>query len=66
MSKNRHYCAPGTECNCIPTDRDLFLVGLEEWQVKLVRKLPVGLQWEVHDEYIRRLMSGDEANGFRI
>ena len=65
-SKNRHHCAQGNECNCVPTDRDLFLIGIEEWQISLIRRLPTELQWEVHDEFIRRFMSGDDTENFKF
>lgn len=66
MSNSRHHCAPSQVCNCIPTDEELYLLGFEKWQVSIMRKLPVDLQWEAHDEFIRRLMSNDDVDGFRF
>jgi len=39
-------------------------LGFEAWQISILRKLPVDLQWEAHDEFIRRLMSDGETEGF--
>jgi hypothetical protein len=66
MSNNRHHCAPHQVCNCIPTDEELYHLGFEKWQVSMMRKLPVDLQWEAHDEFIRRLMSDDDTDTFRF
>jgi len=66
MDKNRHSCMPNTECKCIPSDEELYHLGFEPWQVSIVRKLPVDLQWEAHDEFIRRLMSDDDVDNLKF
>jgi len=48
----------------MPTTEELTTLGFEKWQISLMRKLPVDLQWEAHDEFIRRLMSNDDVDNF--
>ena len=50
----------------IPTDEELYHLGFEKWQVSMMRKLPVDLQWEAHDEFIRRLMSDEDVEHLRF
>jgi len=64
MSNSRHHCVPPEVCNCMPTTEELTTLGFEKWQISLMRKLPVDLQWEAHDEFIRRLMSNDDVDNF--
>jgi hypothetical protein len=66
MGNNRHHCAIDKMCNCAPTDETLSLLGFEKWQISLMRKLPVDVQWEAHDEFIRRLMSPGDNGPFRF
>jgi len=66
VSKNRHYCTPVEVCNCVPTDEELYQLGFEKWQVSMLRKLPVDLQWTAHDEFIRRLMSDEDVDDFKF
>ena len=47
-----------------PTTESLEYLGFEDWQIKLVRQLPPDMQWEAHDEYVRRLMSGGDLDRF--
>ena len=63
-SDSRHYCQQRQLCNCIPTKKELLLLGVEDWQIKLIRQLPRDAQWEAHDEFIRRLMSPGDEPGF--
>jgi len=58
MNKNRPHSAPSNE--------ELFYLGFEPWQVSILRKLPIALQWEAHDEFIRRLMSNDDVDNLRF
>jgi len=62
----RHHCTLDEVCNCVPTDAELYHLGFENWQVAILRKLPVDLQWEAHDEFIRRLMSDEDVEHLRF
>jgi hypothetical protein len=48
--------------NSAPTDEELNYLGVEPWQIHLIRRLPIGLQWVAHDEFIRRLMSNGDVD----
>lgn len=52
--------------NSAPTTEELLLLGFEDWQIKLMRNLRIELQWEAHDEFIRRLMSSENTDNFYI
>ena len=45
-----------------PTDEELKYLGVEQWQIHLIRRLPIELQWVAHDEFIRRLMSNSDVD----
>lgn len=45
-----------------PDEKVLRELGFDEMQILLVKQLPPYAQWEVHDEFIRRLMSSDESD----
>ena len=62
MSNNRHHCTPDEVCTCAPSEKDLKLLGFQPWQIALCKQLPPELQWEAHDEFIRRLMSNDDVD----
>jgi hypothetical protein len=66
MVNSRHHCTPDKVCNCAPSEEELYLLGFEKWQVSIMKKLPPDLQWEAHDEFIRRLMSNDSNEEFRF
>jgi hypothetical protein len=66
MTNNRHHCVDEQVCNCEPTEQELLHLGFEKWQISLVKRLPVDLQWEAHDEFVRRLMSDDDVNEFNF
>jgi len=51
MSKNRELCPP--------SDEELVYLGFEPWQISLLRKLNIPLQWDAYDEFVRRLMGGE-------
>jgi hypothetical protein len=50
--------------NSAPTTEELLLLGFEEWQIKLLRALRVELQWEAHDEFVRRLMTNNDTDNY--
>lgn len=50
--------------NSAPTTEELILLGFEQWQIAMMRKLPIDLQWVAHDEFIRRLMSDEDIDNF--
>jgi len=52
--------------NSAPTTDELLYLGFENWQIKLVRQLPIDLQWEAHDEFIRRLMTDGDTDNFQV
>lgn len=52
--------------NSAPTYEELVYLGFEPWQIKLIQKLPPDVQWVVHDEFIRRLMNGDDVDNFNF
>jgi hypothetical protein len=58
MNKNRPHSAPSTE--------ELYYLGFKPWQVSIIKKLPIDLQWEAHDEFIRRLMSNSDVDDLRF
>ena len=58
MNKNRPHSAPSIE--------ELIYLGFEPWQISIIQKLPIELQWEAHDEFIRRLMSNDDVDNLRF
>jgi hypothetical protein len=66
MDKSRHRCSLDEVCTCAPTDKELHLLGFEPWQISIMRKLPVDVQWEAHDEFIRRLMSNDDVDHLKF
>ena len=52
--------------NSAPTDDELIYLGFEQWQIRLMREFSPDLQWVVHDEFIRRLMAGDDVDNFNF
>jgi hypothetical protein len=48
--------------SCPPTDEELKFLGLEPWQIAVMRRHPMDIQWAVHDEILRNLMSGGDGD----
>jgi len=52
--------------NSAPTTEELLYLGFENWQINLVKQLPINLQWEAYDEFIRRLMTDGDTESFQV
>ena len=49
-----------------PDPSEMAYLGFEPWQIASVQRLPVDIQWVVYEEFIRRLMSGEETDALEF
>lgn len=49
-----------------PTSEDLTLLGLERWKIASIQSMPHSVQWAIHDEIIRKFMTGEDTDNIEF